>query len=139
MDPLPPLNKVYSLLIQEERQRSILDLVLPQLVVTRITRKARNDLYVVIVVWLGTLWTSAIKFMAIHQGISLSQGMLKLIKFRALILVLILVHNLKLILDLSHSFLIFNLGIDLKGLCRANSLLQFNFHSHLSNAKSSLQ
>ena len=23
MDPLPPLNKVYSLLIQEERQRSI--------------------------------------------------------------------------------------------------------------------
>ena len=53
MDPLPPLNKVYSLLIQEERQRSIgvdlllsplplqqrsiLDLVLPQLVVTRIT------------------------------------------------------------------------------------------------------
>lgn len=120
-------------------QRSILDLALPQLVVTRITRKARNNLYVVIVAWLGTLWTSAIKSMAIHQGISPSQGMVKLIEFQALIMVLILVHNPKLILDLSHSFLIFSLGINLKLLCRANSLLQFNFHSLLSNAKSSLQ
>lgn len=69
MDPLPSLNKVYSL-IQEEKQRSIgletpmdlllslllllqrsvLDLDLPQTVVTRIRRRAKRDMSAVTMV-----------------------------------------------------------------------------------------
>lgn len=70
MDPLPSLNKVYSLLIQEEKQRSIgletpmdlllslllllqrsvLDLDLPQTVVTRIRGRAKRDMFAVTMV-----------------------------------------------------------------------------------------
>ena len=51
-------------------QRSVLDLDLPQMVVTRIRRRAKRDLSAITMVWLDTLWTNYTRLMAIHQGIS---------------------------------------------------------------------
>ena len=95
MEPLPPINKVYSLVTQEERQRAIShsgSSTDPQVVFAAkiLIQKARIRRRIVrfahIAVYLVTQWISASSCMVIHLATSLNLRLPLQIRFLLLLL-----------------------------------------------------